>query len=238
MPDEDRYTYAEGLNRGGYLVTVTNVPMGLYEQALDILDDEGAIDIDERAESWRSEGWTGYSPSDSSYSDRTGTYTAGSGMGTGTTSTGYTDGGMSGSRTGDGLDMDRDRESIPVVQEQLRVGKRDVSHGRVRVRSYTVEEPVNEEVNLHNERVVVDRRPVDRALGAADGAFKDRTIEAEERSEEPVVDKQARVVEEVSLRKEAEDRAETISDTVRHTEVEVDDERDNQIGTDRNRSGL
>ncbi|RYD41563.1 MAG: hypothetical protein EOP83_33770, partial [Verrucomicrobiaceae bacterium] len=54
MPDEDRYTYAEGLNRGGYLVTVSNMSLGLYDEALNILDHEGAIDIDERAESWRS----------------------------------------------------------------------------------------------------------------------------------------------------------------------------------------
>src|SRR5688500_16252243 len=48
LPDEDRYTYAEGLNRGGFLVTV-NVSDTEYERALDILDDEGTIDIDERA---------------------------------------------------------------------------------------------------------------------------------------------------------------------------------------------
>lgn len=233
MPEEDRYTYAEGLNRGGYLVTVTNVPTGLYDRALDILDDEGAINIDERADSWRSEGWTGYPRSDSA--ERTGTYTAGSGMGTGTGATGYSDTGMSDRR--DELVAGED-EAIPVVEEQLRVGKRDVSHGRVRVRAYTVEEPVNEEVNLRDERVVVERRPVDRTLSGTEAAFQDRTIEAEERAEEAVVDKQARVVEEVSLRKEAEDRTETVSDTVRHTEVEVEDERDNKLGTDRTRSGM
>src|SRR5688572_3343966 len=59
MPDEDRYTYAEGLRRGGYLVTATTID-GEYERTLDILDDEGTIDIDERASSWRSEGWAGY----------------------------------------------------------------------------------------------------------------------------------------------------------------------------------
>jgi len=43
LPDEDRSTYAEGLNRGGYLVSV-NVSDAEYERALDILDDEGTID--------------------------------------------------------------------------------------------------------------------------------------------------------------------------------------------------
>jgi hypothetical protein len=60
LPEEDRYTYAEGLNRGGYLVTAT-VSDAHYETALDILDDEGTIDMNERESSWRSEGWSGYS---------------------------------------------------------------------------------------------------------------------------------------------------------------------------------
>src|SRR3712207_2689313 len=58
LPDEDRHVYAEGLNRGGYLMSVS-VTDAQYERALDILDDEGTIDMDERAASWRSEGWTG-----------------------------------------------------------------------------------------------------------------------------------------------------------------------------------
>src|SRR5215213_1978835 len=57
MPEEDRYTYAEGLRRGGYLLSV-NVTDAQYEKALDILDDEGTINIDERADTWRKEGWS------------------------------------------------------------------------------------------------------------------------------------------------------------------------------------
>ena len=59
MPDEDRYTYAEGLRRGGYLISAT-VNEDTYQPALDILDDEGTINMDEREAAWRSEGWTGY----------------------------------------------------------------------------------------------------------------------------------------------------------------------------------
>jgi stress response protein YsnF len=43
----------------------------------------------------------------------------------------------------------------------------------------------------------------------------------------PVVSKEARVVEEVGLRKDATQRTETVSDSVRRTEVEVEDERGN-----------
>jgi hypothetical protein len=60
LPDEDRHTYAEGLRRGGYLVSVQASDAD-YERVIDILDDEGTIDIDERSSSWRSEGWTGTS---------------------------------------------------------------------------------------------------------------------------------------------------------------------------------
>src|SRR5918993_2238441 len=63
LPDEDRATYAEGLRRGGYIVTV-QANEALYETAIDILDDEGTVDLDQRAQSWRQEGWTGTSGSD------------------------------------------------------------------------------------------------------------------------------------------------------------------------------
>ncbi len=62
FPEEDRYAYAEGLNRGGYLVTVSNIASDQYETALDILDDEGAVDLDAREAEWRQEGWSGYDP--------------------------------------------------------------------------------------------------------------------------------------------------------------------------------
>lgn len=59
MPDQDRYTYAEGLRRGGFVLSVT-VANDAYDRALDILDADGAVDIDERERSWLAEGWTGW----------------------------------------------------------------------------------------------------------------------------------------------------------------------------------
>ncbi|AZY93646.1 MULTISPECIES: YsnF/AvaK domain-containing protein [Paracoccus] len=215
FPDEDRYTYAEGLSRGGVLVTVTGLTAAHYDQVLDILDDEGTVDLAEREESWRSEGWGGYEVSP----HVTGARTVGSAVGADGS---YAD---TSSKTGD--------ESIPIVEEQLRVGKRDTSHGRVRVRAYTVEEPVSETVNLREDRVELERRPVDRAVTDVDTAFQDRTVEAEEFVEEAVVSKEARVVEEVSLRKTSDTRQETVTDSVRHTEVEIDDERSDTPRTTR-----
>ncbi|WP_374302932.1 DUF2382 domain-containing protein [Paracoccus sp. (in: a-proteobacteria)] len=219
FPDEDRYTYAEGLSRGGYLVTVTGLTGAEYDTALDILDDEGSVNLDERAESWRSEGWGGYEAS--SYASGATASTYGSRAGLGGAGTGYAEGDSL-----RGADSLRDEETIPVVEERLHIGKRETGHGRVRVRAYTVEEPVNESIDLREERVEIERRPVDRATTGADAAFQDRTLEAEEYREEAVVQKEARVVEEIGLRKTSETHRETVSDTVRRTEVEVEQDRD------------
>ena len=116
-----------------------------------------------------------------------------------------------------------DSAVIPVVAEELVVGKREVDRGGVRVFSRVVEEPVQASVVLHEEHVVVDRRPVDRAVTEADLRGGDKVVELTETREEAVVGKSARVVEEVLIGKQASDRSETIRDSVRHTEVDVEE---------------
>lgn len=249
FPDEDRYTYAEGLSRGGYLVTVTGLSGSEYDTALDILDDEGSVNLDERAESWRSEGWGGYESSSYASGSTAAAYGTAAGTRSGVDSDyidsdslrgddsllgddslrGYDSLGgedsLRGYDTLQGSDSLRGDETIPIIEERIRVGKRETGHGRVRVRAYTVEEPVNESVDLRQERVEIERRPVDRAVTGDDAAFQDRTLEAEEYREEAVVQKEARVVEEIGLRKTSDTHRETVSDTVRRTEVEVEDDR-------------
>jgi len=95
----------------------------------------------------------------------------------------------------------------------------------VRVRSYVTERPVEEQVELRQEHVSIERRPVNRELAPGDAAFEERTIEAVERGEEAVVSKTARVTEEIDLRKDVEHATETVRDTVRKQEVEVEDDR-------------
>ena len=112
---------------------------------------------------------------------------------------------------------------IPVIEEELHVGKREVEGGGVRVRTRVVERPVEEAVRLREERVNVERRPVNRPVSEADiNAFREGTFELTERSEEAVVAKQARVVEEVAINKEVGERTETVRDTVRRTDVDVE----------------
>lgn len=116
----------------------------------------------------------------------------------------------------------RDDESLPVVEEQLRIGKRAVTRGAVRIYTRVSERPVEEDVQLREERVHVDRRPVDRPATAGADAFRERSIEMEETGEEPVIAREARVTEEVVVSKDVQDRTERVRDTVRRTDVEVE----------------
>jgi uncharacterized protein (TIGR02271 family) len=114
-------------------------------------------------------------------------------------------------------------KAIPVLKEEIQVGKRQVLRGGVRVYSRVIEEPVEESIGLREERVRVERRPVGRPATEADlAASKERVVEVQEFAEEPVVAKEARVVEEVRVGKDVAERKETIRDTVRHTEVSVE----------------
>lgn len=172
------------------IVTVHAQSESEAERAADLLDDYGAVDVDERA--------SGYSAT-------------------------------SGSRTSDSDDRS---ESIPVIREELEVGKREVERGGVRVRSRIVERPVEENVRLREEHVRIERNPVDRPVSSSDlGAFREGEIELTERAEVPVVNKEARVVEEVRLSKEVTEREETIRDTVRSTDVDVENTTSNNTGT-------
>ena len=122
-------------------------------------------------------------------------------------------------------DVDAGAEvAIPVVEEELRAGKRAVEGGGVRVTTRVEETPVEEQVTLREERVDVERRAVDRPVSDADlAALQDGTVEVRARREEPVVDKQARIVEEVVIKKDVDQRTETIHDTVRRTDVNVEE---------------
>lgn len=131
---------------------------------------------------------------------------------------------------------------VDVVEEHMEVGKREVETGGARISSRIVERPVEERVRLKEEHVEVNRKPVDRPANSADlKNYENRTIEEHETSEVPVVNKEARVVEEVSLEKDVDTREEVIKDKVRKTEVDVDhlegDRNRNKgvTGTDRDR---
>ena len=214
LPHEDRYAYAEGMSRGGVVLSV-RVDEGELERAARILESHGSIDMDQREAAWRREGWTGY------------------GAAPGASRAGAEPGGTAQAPTAGGTAAGHGGEEvIPIAEEELRVGKRRVVTGRVRVRVYVVEVPVTAQVALRDETVRVERHPVGRALTPEEAArlLQERTVEVEERDEEPVVEKVAVVKEELVIRKEAEERVETVTGRVRRTEVEVENDPAGTVG--------
>ena len=190
--EDDSRRYSTVADRGS-VVTVHAQTEDEAERAADILDDNGAVDVDERANEYGYGSTTGVSAVD----------------------TGLTD-------TSRPAVTDND-QTIKVIREDLEVGKRTVETGGVRVRSRIVERPVEESVRLREERVIVQRNPVNRPATAADlNAFQEGQIELTERAEVPVVSKTANVVEEISVGKNVTEREEVIRDTVRNTEVDVE----------------
>lgn len=118
---------------------------------------------------------------------------------------------------------DRDRVEVPVVEEQLNVGKREVERGAVRLRKKVTEQEQTVNVPLREEEVHVERRPVEgRATDLPADAFEEVDIEIPIRGEEAEVTKQAVVREEVDVHKRTRERQQPVSDTVRREEVVVE----------------
>lgn len=112
---------------------------------------------------------------------------------------------------------------IPVIEEEVEIGKRQTSSG-VRVSSDVTETPVRKTVQLRDETVEVGQRKADRApsKAEADAAFTGKTVEMTATSETAKVSKEARVVGEVVLEKSATEREETVEATARRNDVKVE----------------
>ena len=240
--DQDQYgdVYDESVRRGHYVLTVhahSDHDVGIVT---DIMNRFNAVDIDERADQWRTQGWTGHDASAPRYtedevaSDRAAYASSRSSAlseenRTDVSSEERHTGDLSGEKRTAALSGEKHtadlsgEKRIPVVEEDIQVGKRQVNRGGVRVFTRVHETPVNESVQLREEHVKVERHPVDKAASQADmGAFKEGSIEVRENAEKPVVNKSARVVEEVAVGKETKQRTETINDTVKRTDVDVE----------------
>jgi uncharacterized protein (TIGR02271 family) len=217
--DAHAIRYSNAVTSGRHVLTLTTTSEPEVERAADVIERFGPIDIDERHDLAGNAATLGASAYQGSTSA--------------SLQSGSQSGNLAGSRA-ESADLRTDSQqreaaamqtgkaAIPVVQEEVHVGKRLVERGGVRVFSRVVETPVNETVALREEHVSVERRPVDRPIGPADAAaFKDKTIELRETAEEAVVQKSARVVEEVVVGKEVSQREQKISDTVRRTQVDV-----------------
>ncbi len=208
VPESEANVYAEGVRRGGTLVMVTTSD-ARADDAVAVLEASDPVNVEERETGLRESGWQGFDPEGQPYEA--------------SEMESYRNAAAHTPRT---TERNQNRSHadtvIPVVEEELQVGKRQVERGKVRVHTQIEERPVEEQVRLRDEKINVERRPANRELTEADqAAFKERNFELTETREEAVVDKQAHVVEEVVVDKSVADRTETIHDTVRRTDVEV-----------------
>jgi uncharacterized protein (TIGR02271 family) len=213
VSEEKSHHYAEGVRRGAVLVTV-NAADELIEHAAGIMQRSGVLDVDKLAAQWRQSGWTGYNPKGEPYPRNELSRQPDS------------DTGVESESVDESVEAHGGKEGelrVPIVKEELQIEKRQVQHGGVRVNRYISEIPVEEEVQLREESIKVDRRPADRPAGEADfESFKEGALELIETSEEVVVSKRARVVEELVIAKEVSHRTEIVRDRVRQMNVEVE----------------
>ena len=234
--DEPKRKYSEAVTRGSHVLTVSTATLPEVERAADLIERFGPIDIDEKTSQWGGGATTGAMAGGAmAGGEMAGGAMAGGAMSSSTGSQQQAallsqqsgQGSMSSqqdSATGGSQQLaSGESTAIPVIQEQLQVGKREVQRGGVRVFQRMVETPVSETVNLREEHVNIERHPVDQPANPADlAAFQEKTIELHETAEEVVIEKTARVVEEVVVGKDVTQTEQQVSDTVRHTEVEIE----------------
>ena len=205
VPEGDAKLYEEGL-RAGDTLEVAHVSDDRADEARDIMNRHGALDIHD---AFAQRGGSGVIVPSNTVSEPIPPMPQ-------TTAT---------TRAADGEVV------LPIVEEELAVGKRQIQRGGVRVFQRVEERPVSQSVTLREESVTVERRPVDRAITGTEAAFGQTADVVVTTTEEvPVVSKEARVVEEVIVGKTETERTETIRDTVRRTDVEVED-----VSTDSNK---
>jgi len=203
IPADEASYYVDGLNNGGALVSVR------AEES----ETDTAVEIMNRYANTEGSADAGYE-TDASYA------AGGTAVDTDVDTRSSADYATRRSDVGDEARLD-------VVEERLNIGKRSVDRGGVRVRRVVTEQQVEEQVTLRDETIHVDRHAVDRRVeGTADDLFTEQTYEFTETDEEAVVAKETRVVEEVVVDKDVTERTETIRDTVRRADVEIE-----QIGT-------
>ncbi len=207
IPEEQAHAYAEGIRRGGTLVVVRTADENA-DKASDIMNRFNPVDIDRTMQAWKQANWKGFNENEKPYTADQMEFNREAGVPV----------------TGRDRDMDVEKDvTIPVVEERMNVGKREVPTGGVKVHTYVEQKPIEKEVNLRKEEVDVERRPVNRPATEADiNAFKEGTMEFTEKEEKVVSEKKPFVVEEVHVEKDVENEPTTVRDTLREEHVEVE----------------
>ena len=211
-PDHGTALYDHSLQRGSVVLTV-RTPSARVDRVMQLLERHHPIDMEDRAADY------GLAPSPELAS---GPAPLPGGSPAGSLAPRYDDADVTHEDAAYATRGEDAEDVMQLAEESLQVGKRVVSRGGTRIRRYVVETPVEQSVTLRDERVTLDRHPVAYGRPAAPDAFTDKVVEMAGTGEEAVVSKTARVVEEVSLRRRAEERVETVRDTVRRQEVAVE----------------
>jgi stress response protein YsnF len=207
IPEDEASFYAEGVRRGGAIV-VARTHDSDAERAADIMAGHNPTRYEDRSAAYAKE--TDYS----GYDENAALYTEAEAK------------------------QERERfaderaERMKEIEEHMKIGKREVVRGGVRLHRYVDTDVEEETLRLREEHVNVDRKAVNRPATAADlaDAFEEKTVEMVERSEEAVVEKEAVVTGEVALGKEVNTREETVGGEVRRVRVEVEQIADETFG--------
>lgn len=177
----DRYA---NVSRGYAMVTVHTKTEEEAEEAADVMDDCGAVDIDEHEDEERERPYR---------TDQTGS-----------------------PRNTENPREFSDRNDVQNNADDFRSNENDAQRQRSRI----VDRPVEDTARYRQVRD--EQNPVDSAASAPHlELFKEGEIELTEHKEVPVVKKEARVVEEIKIKKVVEDREETVHDSVRETKVDI-----------------
>lgn len=194
VEEDESRFYAEGVRRGGSLV-IARVHDNDVDRAVDIMARHNPVRYEDRAETYLAD-----------YDESATAYTAEQ-------------------RTANRSEFaEQSKQRLQEIEEHLKIGKREVVRGGVRVHKYVDTDVEEETLRLREEHVDVDRTKANKTLtpDEADAAFKEESVELVERAEEAVVEKEAVVTGEVAVGKDVDTRTETVGGEVRSTRVEVE----------------
>ena len=194
VAEDESRFYAEGVRRGGSLV-IARVHDDDVDRAVDIMSGHNPVRFEDRKKDYLAD----YDASADVYDE---------------------------AQITENRDRyaDQSKQRLQEIEEHLKIGKREVVRGGVRVHQYVDTDIEEETLRLRDEEIRVDRTKVDRTLSPdeANAAFQDKEVELIERDEEAVVSKEARVTGEVTVGKDVNVREETVGGEVRKTRVEVE----------------
>ena len=138
------------------------------------------------------------------------------------------DTGVAGSTMGD-TRTNPDGTVVQLAAEELHVDKMRQQAGEVEIHKEVVQEQVQIPVTLEHEEVVVTRRAVDGGAYAGDIGAEEEVVRIPVTEEVANVSKTAHVVEEVEVEKRVVTENQTVTGTVRHEELDVDDSTKNRM---------